>query len=270
MARKSERLILMSKASDNAFFAGTLQRHLKTLPVGKGFYPGAVDEWIGPSTTACWRESVGVAQVQPPIIITPGELPGDLSGMPKPAEFYTLPRETTAAMNTFYGTANKAGSYLTWFSFPCAGIRLYSRTGELVANRVGDELPDHRAHKMVAGRWQAALTEIYLTLGDGEFRRQGWHVYGGAFNYRYKVGGSSLSTHAWGIAFDSNQGENGYKQYSTTFSDVAFDILEKWGFLSAYRAWGHDAMHVQAAVPVIVKGSFYDRNGLPKNIRIAA
>lgn len=260
----------MSKITDNAFFAGTLQRHLKTLPVGKGFYPGTVDEWAGPTTLGCWRESVGLAPVQPPVIIPPADLPADLIELPKPAEFYTLPRESTASLNAFYGQANPQGSYLTWFSFPCDGIRLYSRDGVLVGNKVGDALPDHRAHKMVAGRLQAALMEIYLTLGDAEFRRQGWHIFGGAFNYRTKVGGSSLSTHAWGIAVDSHPGQNGYKQYSTTFSGLAFDILEKWGFLSAYRAWGHDAMHVQAAIPTIVRGSYYDRNGLPKNIRIAA
>jgi hypothetical protein len=217
-----------------------------------------------------WRESLGLVPVRPPIIIPDAEIPGNLLELPKPAEFYVLPPENNTALNAFYGNANREGSYLTWFSFPCKGIRLYSRDGALVADKTGDDIPDHRAHRLLVGRIQAALLEIYLTLGDEEFRRQGWHIYGGAFNYRNKVGGSSLSTHAWGIAIDNNQDENRYKQYSTTFSDVAFDIWEKWGFLSAYRAWGHDAMHVQAAIPVIVKGSYYAINGLPKNIRSAA
>lgn len=260
----------MSKNSDNALFAGTLQRHLKTLPVGKGFYPGVVDEWAGPSTLACWRESQGLLPERPPIITPPANLPVDLGDMPKPAEFYVLPRENDTALNAFYGKANPEGRDMVYFSFPCQGMRLYELDGPLIANKVGDERPDHRAHKLVVGRYEAAQMEIYLTLGEEEFFRQGLHVWGGAFNYRNKVGGSSLSTHAWGIAGDHHPSKNGYKQYSTTFSAVVFDIFEKWGFLSAFRAWGHDAMHVQAAIPVIVKGSFYDKNGLPKNIRIAA
>lgn len=259
----------MSKADDNALFAGTLQRHLKTLPAGGGFYPGAVDEWAGPSTLASWRESVGIAQAQPPIVIPPAEVTGDLSGLPTPAEFYTLPRESTASLNAFYGTADPAGSYLAWFSFPCEVVRLYSRSGDLVADKTGDDLPDHRAHRMVVGRLQAALLEICLTLGEADFIRQGWHVYGGAFHYRKKVGGSSLSTHAWGIAVDVNPGENGYGHRATTFSEGAIDTMERWGFLSAFRAWGHDAMHFQAAIPSISPGTHYDRHGLPANIRVA-
>lgn len=260
----------MSKITDNAFFAGTLQRHLKTLPKGKGFYPGVVDEWAGPSTLACWRESIGLAPERPAIIIPDADVPASLSALPKPAEIYTLPRETDSALNAFYGKANPDGRDMVYFSFPCQGMRLYELDGALITDKTGDDLPDHRAHRMVVGRYQAALLEIYVTLGDAEFRRQGLHVWGGAFNYRKKVGGSSLSTHSWGIAGDHHPSKNGYKHYATTFSDVVFDIFEKWGFLCAYRAWGHDAMHVQAAIPVIVKGSYYDRKGLPKNIRIAA
>lgn len=112
--------------------------------------------------------------------------------------------------------------------------------------------------------------EIFLTLGKERFEKEGWHVYGGFHNYRTKTGGSGLSTHAWAIAVDLNQDENYYAKTTTTFSDTGIDIMEKWGFLSGFRAWTKDAMHFQAVIPNISKGSYYAIHGLPKNIKIAA
>lgn len=264
----------MSKASDNENMAGILQRHLKTLPVGKGFYPGEEDRWAGPATQSAFFESIGQARPVPPIVSQP---PVDLSGLPKPAELYVLPRETPEAMTAFYGAPSKNPTNLEWFSFPCEGIRLYSRDGVLLGDKViqdgsagQDGLPDHRCHRLLVGRYEAALAEIYLTLGPAEFFRQGWHVYAGFHNYRQKTGGSGLSTHSWGGAVDNNPDENTYSMRTTTFSDVAIDIMEKWGFLSGFRAWGRDAMHFQAVIPNLSAGSYYARNGLPKNIRAAA
>lgn len=253
----------MSKLADNELFARTVQKHL----ADGGHYPGAIDGWAGPLTISSWRTSIGAAPVPASPIVVPVVQPGlPMAGHPSPATTYRLPAENPTAMNAFYGTANKAGSANDWFSFPDPQTRLYSRTGTLLTNRSGDERLDHKCHRLLIGRLTAALAEIYLVLGEAEYRRQGWHVYAGAFNYRNKMGGGGLSTHAWAIAIDFNPGENGWKKYSTTFSDLAIDIMERWGFLSGFRAWGHDAMHFQAAIPNLAKGSYYARTGLPKNI----
>lgn len=253
----------MSKATDNAHFAGLEQRRLKD----KGLYLGTIDEWFGPSSIDAWRQDHGLAPVIPAVTLPDPPVLGDL---PQPAASYTLPRETTAAMTAFYGSPSSSPDYLVWFSFPME-TRLYDRGGGFLGDKVGaDGLPDHRTHRLLAGRLQAALAEIYATLGRDEYIRQGWHVYGGSHNYRKKVGGSSLSTHAWALAVDMNPDENPYARTASTFSPASIDIMEKWGFLSGFRAWGKDAMHFQAAIPNLSSGSYYARNGFPKNIKIAA
>jgi hypothetical protein len=63
-----------------------------------------------------------------------------------------------------------------------------------------------------------------------------------------------------------NPAENTFAQRTTTFSDVAIDIMERWGWLSGGRAWGKDWMHFQAVIPNVSSGSYYDTHGLPKNI----
>ena len=177
-----------------------------------------------------------------------------------------MPRESDASLNRFYGTATPQGNHLDWFNFPCDNVRLYSRTGAHLHDRDGDGNDEHRCHKMIVEPLEAAFLELYDVLGKEEFERQGLHIYAGSFNYRRKTAGGSLSTHSWGIAIDVAPNGNGWKQYSTTFTDVTFDIFEKHGFLSAFRAWGHDAMHFQRCIPHISKGSYYAKRGLPKHI----
>lgn len=177
-----------------------------------------------------------------------------------------VPRENNAALNRFFGDAKPSGPNLVWFNFPVDNVRLYSRTGAHLTDRDGDGNDEHRCHEKIAGPLEAAYRELYDTLGKAEFERQGWHVYAGSFNYRRKTSGGSLSTHSWGIAIDVNPGPNGWKHYGTTFSDEALDIMEKHGFLSAGRAWGHDFMHFQFAIPYVSTGSYYDEHGLPAHI----
>ncbi len=249
----------MSKASDNEEFALFWQTHLR----GTGHYLGNLDKWAGPMTKSASRAFAGLDPQPAPPISVPDT---DLSGLPKPAETYRLPAETTAAMTAFYGQPSKSPDYLDYFSFPHLQTRLYTRTGELLKDRAGDLRQDHSCHRLLVGRLTAALAEIYVTLGKEQFEREGWHLYGGCHNYRSKTGGGSLSTHSWGIAVDMNPNENPYAATKTTFSGVAIGIMEKWGFLSGGRAWGLDWMHFQAVTPNISAGSYYAKNGLPKNI----
>jgi len=260
----------MSKTSDQVSYARITQTDLKE----RGFYLGPVDEWPGPATVDAYWRSTGKEAPRPPLVVLP---PASPTGLAEPQPFYVLPRETPAAMTAFYGAPSKDPTNLAWFSFPCEGIRLYARDGVLLEDRVKqdgtpgkDGIPDHRCHRLLVGRYEAALTEIYVTLGDAEFRRQGWHVYAGFHNYRNKTGGSGLSTHAWGGAVDNNPDENTWNTRTSTFTNQAIGIMEKWGFLSGFRAWGRDAMHFQAVIPNLSAGSYYATRGLPQNIRAAA
>jgi hypothetical protein len=183
-----------------------------------------------------------------------------------PPSKITLPRDNASSLSAFYGAPSASPSWLAWFSFPHPETRLYSRTGSLLKSYIGDSRLDHRTHQLLADRLTNALAEIYLVLGEAEFEKEGWHVFGGSHNYRPTTSGGRLSTHAWAAAVDMNPNENTFNQRTTTFSDRAIDMMERWGFLSGGRAWGKDWMHFQAAVPSISAGSYYAKHGLPTNI----
>lgn len=206
------------------------------------------------------RAALATPVVTPPVFVPPA------TTLPQPEPSYRLPRENNAAISAIYGQPSSSPSYLAWFSFPHPKTRLYSRDGASLKDYAGDSRLDHRTHRLLADRLTNALAEIYATLGQEQFEKEGWHVYGGSHNYRPKVGGSSLSTHAWAAAIDMNPSENVFAQRTTTFSDRGIDIMEKWGFLSGGRAWGKDWMHFQAIIPNISSGSYYATRGLPKNI----
>lgn len=229
------------------------------------FWKGLVNRWDKVADLANkWNGQEAAAPV-PPEPAPPTYDSGDY----EPPRTIRLPREGTQSLNAYYGTAKPGADYLEWFSFPTDGIRLYSRSGARLSDRTGNGLDDHRCHKAVKDALQAALKEILDTLGRKRFEKEGWHVYGGCYNYRRKRGGSNLSTHSWGIAIDINPGENSLRSSSTSFSDEAIDIMEKHGFLSGGRAWNKDYMHFQAAIPHISAGSYYARHGLPKHIKAA-
>jgi len=218
----------------------------------------SIDTALAALTTA--RAALASPPVIPPAFTPPA------STLPQPEASYRLPRENNAAISAVYGSPSASPNYLAWFSFPHPKTRLYSRGGASLKDYTGDSRLDHRTHRLLADRLTNALAEIYAVLGPEQFEKEGWHVYGGSHNFRPKVGGSSLSTHAWAAAVDMNPAENVFAQRTTTFSDRAIDIMERWGFLSGGRAWGKDWMHFQAIIPSISSGSYYARNGLPKNI----
>jgi len=55
------------------------------------------------------------------------------------------------------------------------------------------------------------LHRVREEYGDEEIRRLRLNLYGGSYNVRRKRGGTSWSTHAWGIAMDWDPGNNKLK-----------------------------------------------------------
>jgi hypothetical protein len=194
------------------------------------------------------------------------------AGLAETPATIVLPDDTNRSMADAYGPAIQPGTrgenVLDWFNFPAdSDPRLYSRNGTVLTDHDGDDRPDHRLHRDAAPSFEAALDELWTSLGQVEFHCQGLHVYCGGWAYRRKTGGRTFSTHAWGAAVDLNAGQNGWKQKRTSFSSTTFDTFERHGWLSGYRAWGHDAMHFQRAIPSFISpGTYYDTRGLPKHI----
>lgn len=231
-----------------------------------GYYTGAIDADPGLSESGKTWAAARLAQAAAKN--PPAPAPTTVSGQP----IIILPKDDTAAITAFYGPPGDAGAAnRTWANFP-PYMRLYDRDGQPLkdydkdGNRWGDL---SGLHKKLKDRWDAAWAEIERSFTEAELRDFGGTVTDGIYNPRPKKGGSTPSTHAWGIAADFNASENRFRRDECTFPDKWFDIWERHGFLSGYRAWGHDAMHIQAAIPSISAGSYYSTHGLPAWIKQA-
>ena len=105
----------------------------------------------------------------------------------------------------------------------------------------GGKMINVTVHKLVAGKLKAAFEEIKAAGLSDEIKS-----FDGSFNDRAKRGGSSKSTHAWGIAIDINAGQYpmGTSAASTSprFKQIAA-IFAKYGF----HQLDNDPMHFQYA-----------------------
>lgn len=92
-------------------------------------------------------------------------------------------------------------------------------------------------------------TEFYDTETLRYLQNHGLHLYGGGFNFRYKRGGRSLSTHSWGIAIDLDPARNGMGNANFAMPPFAVEAFEERGWLwgGRWKGRGVDAMHFQRA-----------------------
>lgn len=156
-----------------------------------------------------------------------------------------LPKEDS--LNQFYSPTDPLG----WFSFPCE-IRLID--GSFLMNSLGDPRPDYVCHKDLTKRLEKCYAEVFSSLKEDRFKKEGWDFFGGSFDEKVNPLGTSLSINPFNPEVLSPEGIN---------------IFEKYGFLNLGRATGVDADYSTfiAFIPKnISKDSYYDKNGLPKNI----
>lgn len=110
-----------------------------------------------------------------------------------------------------------------------------------------------RAHPKCADSLAQVLERVHETYGAAEIARLGFDVFSGDYNARKKRGGSGMSMHSWGIAFDFDGANNplraGRDKASFAHPDCIpwWEIWEREGWVSLGRARNFDWMHVQAA-----------------------
>ncbi len=81
----------------------------------------------------------------------------------------------------------------------------------------------------------------------------GFSIFGGSHNFRLMRGGSSLSTHSWGIAIDFDPARNQLHWKAAKARLARSDCIPFWeawekeGWVSLGRKKNYDWMHVQAA-----------------------
>jgi hypothetical protein len=106
-----------------------------------------------------------------------------------------------------------------------------------------------RCHKLVANNFKGVFNDLLSHYGYEEIKRLGIDLFGGCFNYRKMRGGSSWSTHSWGIAIDLDPARNKLRETKRTarFARPEYkpmiDIFYKWGFESLGIEKDFDWMH---------------------------
>jgi hypothetical protein len=139
--------------------------------------------------------------------------------------------------------------------------------GEVGKNQVRLQLPyPHRiawdkrivvhsifCHEKVKDSLNRVLTKVLEHYGLDEIKRLHLDIWGGCLNVRKKRGGSTWSTHSWGIALDYDP-ENNALRWGRDRAEFARPEYDKWwqfweeeGWVSLGRTKNFDWMHVQAA-----------------------
>ncbi len=110
-----------------------------------------------------------------------------------------------------------------------------------------------RCNRKVADSLLRVLKKVYDHYGSAKIQELHLDHFGGCYNPRKKRGGSSWSTHAWGIALDYDPGRNQLQwgRDKAVFARPEYaawwQIWEDEGWVSLGRHKNYDWMHVQAA-----------------------
>lgn len=158
-----------------------------------------------------------------------------------PANPNGWPLERLGDLKAFYGPP---GENLIMLELPYP-LRLSWDTGTSVTRtqcnaKVGDSL-------------SRVLNQVHREYGIALIRELRLDLYGGGFNIRDKRGGTTMSTHAFGIAFDFDPARNKleWSRDRASFARPEYDTWwrcwEAEGWVSLGRARNFDWMHIQAA-----------------------
>ncbi|MDO8971781.1 MAG: hypothetical protein Q7U74_13895, partial [Saprospiraceae bacterium] len=110
-----------------------------------------------------------------------------------------------------------------------------------------------RCHNKVSDSLLRVLNKVKQHYGEESLRQLRLDRFGGCYNLRRMRGGSSWSTHAWGIALDYDPDNNrlNWGRDSAGFAQPEYDawwhFWEEEGWVSLGHAANYDWMHVQAA-----------------------
>lgn len=107
------------------------------------------------------------------------------------------------------------------------------------------------AHESVVDSIERVMERAADHYGLEQIEELGLNRYGGCLNIRKKRGGSSYSTHSWGVAIDWFPSVNRLRETHKTarFAQNQYkkwlDLWEEEGFMSLGRCYDFDWMHVQ-------------------------
>jgi len=203
----------------------------------KDIDPGPIDGYWGQRTDSAFEALVYYRDN--------GELPAKWRDItPIDANPNGWPNQSTSSMTSKFGQPCKVKLTRVQCPWP---LRL--------SWDLNSSVPHISCNEVVAESLGRVLEAIYEEYGrsDAEMRRLRLDRYGGCYNCRSIRGGSSWSTHAWGIAIDWDPDLNKLRwgrdraRLAKPEYDPFWEIWEKEGWLSLGRHKNFDWMHVQAA-----------------------
>lgn len=207
---------------------------LQVLCSDAGLDAGIADGWWGPQTEYACKQ---LAHLQ-----DTGTLPLPWrDNHTVPANPNGWPLELLGDLKAFYGPP---GDNLVMLELPYP-LRLSWDTSTSVTRT--------QCNAKVRDSLSKVLTEVHREYGFEHIQELRLDLYGGGFNMRDKRGGTTLSTHAFGIAFDFDPARNKLEWNDNRASFARPEYKTWWrcweaeGWVSLGRTRNFDWMHIQAA-----------------------
>ena len=242
LALAPRRTELTLKSNESSYQAWTEKRkavgYFQLLLKDDGREVGAADGFWGPQTDTAYKLFIG--QTAPDWRDNQDNRPPSGSGGSNPNNW---PLENASSLTSFYGS-------------PCQVplVRVPVPWDLKLAWDKSTRVRNVSIHEKCASSLKRVFDEVADTYNAREISEYGLDLYGGSYNCRKKRGGSSMSTHSWGMAIDWDPQRNrlkwGANQAFLARPELEpfWDIWEKEGWQSLGREKNYDWMHVQAAI----------------------
>lgn len=205
-----------------------------------GYHAGAVDGWVGHNTLEAfnaWDHERTTGKKE----ILPGRSKEEVE-KPSPEKLGPWPRQ--AGVPDFFGKAG--GSQCT------AGKAILPFPFRIAWNK-SQKVKQFSCHELVAEPFTLIFREAAMHYGERRMIDLGLDLFGGCYNYRPMRGGTALSMHAFGIAYDGDP-ENNQLRWGRDRASFAqpeyipfWNIVEGQGAISLGRERNYDWMHFQFA-----------------------
>lgn len=151
----------------------------------------------------------------------------------------------------FYGNPDTNGDGVPDRAWEDANLTRYTPPWQMVlAWNTSAKVAAIRIHKKCAPSLATVFQAIWDVYGrqQQQIEARNLHLYGGAYNFRLKRGGHTLSMHSYGCAIDLDPAHN---EFGATHGTIPLEVIKAFhdeGWVHGGSWAKPDWMHFQAAV----------------------